>query len=95
MIFETNCYGLECDNCKKLFEDTSGFTIFVDKSGVLESSFNCNWVEFEGYYYCPDCATINDDDTKGYVQTIYFDEIVIKSKLKIHTFHAPKSQTAI
>lgn len=63
MIQKVECFTLECDNCKEIFQDEhSGFSIFVDESSAWEYADNDGWYEDKGKHYCPSCHDFDDDD---------------------------------
>lgn len=61
-IFEEKCFGVQCDNCKKMYEDYNGFTIFVDKDSAIENAQDDSWLIDSNKCYCPDCYAIDEDD---------------------------------
>lgn len=64
MISKVECEILECDNCKELFEDSSGFSIFADESALKENAMDGGWEmnHESGKHYCDKCHEYNDDD---------------------------------
>ena len=78
MIEKIECVMLECDNCKDVFEDTSGFSIFIDESSVIERASDSEWNMDTEKHFCPLCHSIDDKD-----------EIIIDESRK--DLHAPKS----
>jgi hypothetical protein len=63
MISKLKCVVLVCDNCEYLFENYSGFTIFLDKESAIEDATEDGWeTNQDSKHYCPDCFHYNDDD---------------------------------
>lgn len=62
-IFEETMYGVQCDRCKKIYEEYhSGSTVFVDKESVMEAAQDDNWLIEDSKCYCPDCYECGEDD---------------------------------
>lgn len=72
-IFEEKCFGIQCDNCGKIYEDYSGFSMFADKESGRDNATDDSWVIEMDKCYCPDCYIIDDDDN-----------ITIKYEYNIH-----------
>jgi hypothetical protein len=64
MISKVECEILECDNCKELFEDSSGFTIFADENALKENAMDDGWEmnHESGKHYCDKCHSYGDDN---------------------------------
>lgn len=60
MIKEVKAFVVECDSCKKLYEDYDGMSIFVDKN--RDMMLNSDWIMVDGKDYCENCYFINDKD---------------------------------
>ena len=58
-------FGMVCDLCGKTFEDSEGYSFWLDDSFVEENAKNHEWMEIGGKWYCPDCyctcPAIEDD----------------------------------
>jgi len=62
MIEKIDCVTLSCDNCKKVYENYNGFTVFLDTNTAMEEAQDDDWYRDEDKHYCPDCYTLDDDD---------------------------------
>lgn len=51
---------IECDNCKDVFEDGNGFSIFPD--ALHTDISDSGWIEQDGKDYCSKCHNIDDND---------------------------------
>lgn len=60
MISKVECIIIECDNCGEIFEDGSGFSIFVDNDNAHPQDHD--WYCEGGKHYCPECHTLDDED---------------------------------
>lgn len=64
MIETTVFYGVKCDRCHEMYEDSNDFTFFYDKSEALEEAMDADWIEKDGKHYCPSCYEgLEEDDT--------------------------------
>lgn len=60
-VFEERCFGLRCDNCKEIYEDYNGFSMFADEESVIDNARDDSWI-IDDKCYCPNCYTIDEDD---------------------------------
>lgn len=61
MISKVDSIIITCDVCEDHFEDSSGFSIFGDKTDVDFSEQE--WHDtHDGKHYCPKCYHIDDND---------------------------------
>lgn len=67
MIITEIFYGLKCDRCGELYTDGE-HSFWNDESNVIENSYESDWNELKGKYYCPDCHEVDDetDEVKVY-----------------------------
>jgi hypothetical protein len=63
MIIAEVFYGIKCDICDEICED-SEHSFYSDEGDALENSFNNEWAELNGKHYCPNCYSI-DEETEG------------------------------
>lgn len=61
MITTAVFYGLQCDRCKKTFEDSEGYEYQYNESDIVEHAYDDGWQEIEGKHYCPDCCVLDED----------------------------------
>lgn len=63
MISKVECEVLECDNCRELFVDSSGFSIFADENALKENATDDGWEmnHESGKHYCDKCHSYSDD----------------------------------
>lgn len=55
IVEERPLFGLRCDLCGKLFEDSDGFSCWGDDCTPYELAPDYDWMELSGKWYCPDC----------------------------------------
>ena len=69
-IFEERCFGVECDNCGEVHEESvTGFRIFVDECAATDGAYEDGWKEIDGNWYCPECIEklfVYDEETDEY-----------------------------
>ena len=61
-VFEEKCFGIQCDNCKKIYENYEGFSMFADKESAMEGAQDDYWLIDNVQCFCPDCYEIDEDD---------------------------------
>lgn len=61
MIVTEIFYGLKCDRCGELHNDSDDHSYWNDEGDAIESAYNSEWSELNGRYYCPSCHKINED----------------------------------
>lgn len=64
MSFEkVECFALECDNCKEIYQQShSDYSIWIIESDAWDNAQDDDWVKNEEKHYCPDCYTYDDND---------------------------------
>jgi rubredoxin len=55
-------YGVKCDRCGDLYEDSDGHTFFSSADSPIEGASDDEWKEVKSKHYCPNCYTKDDDD---------------------------------
>lgn len=89
MNYEAILYGIKCDRCREVFEDSEGHTVFFDKGdaeeGVAEDSWHCDGDK----HYCPNCYFVDDNDVITVKPSIPHDFFKFQNTLKAltHTIH--------
>ena len=64
MIKEVKAYSLFCDNCRELFVGhSSGYSMWVDETQTKEEADDEGWIEHGSNHYCPNCYTIDGNDS--------------------------------
>lgn len=53
-------YTLECDRCRKMFEDSDDHIAYPSSYEIWESAYASEWIEYEGKHYCPNCYHFDD-----------------------------------
>ena len=61
-IIEIKAFGIECDRCKKDYDNYNGFSIFCDKEDATQGAQNDDWLIDENGCYCPNCYDIDEED---------------------------------
>ena len=97
MTYETIMYGIKCNRCQKIYEDSEGANLAVDRHGDLEESAQEDGWHVNGdRHYCPNCYTINENDevvTKPLID-YYFDyrtpEKIKGKRYETETIRIPK-----
>lgn len=69
MIYEEIMYGVKCDRCHEIYENSDGCTVSSDKYDMEEEACENDWQEIDGRHYCPDCYTRDENDE---------DKIIVK-----------------
>lgn len=76
MTYETIMYGIKCNRCQAIYEDSEGANLAVDRHGDLEDSAQEDgWYVNGDRHYCPNCYTINENDevvTKPLIDYYFF-----------------------
>lgn len=76
MTYETIMYGIKCNRCQAIYEDSEGANLAVDRHGDLEESAQEDgWYVNGDRHYCPNCHTINENDevvTKPLIDYYFF-----------------------
>jgi hypothetical protein len=64
MITKVECSVLECNNCKKVFENNSGHSVFADEESAKEDANEIGWYmdRGENKHYCDECWQYDDND---------------------------------
>ena len=76
MTYETIMYGIKCNRCQEIYEDSEGVNFAVDRHGDLEEcAQEDGWYVNGEKHYCPNCHTINEND-----------EVVTKPLIDHHFF---------
>ncbi len=81
MIKNEIVYGIKCDRCHEMYEDSDDISFFFNQQEVLEFAKDSDWIEKNGKHYCPSCYERlgNDDDFE--IKTPYPKEIFKLRKL--------------
>lgn len=61
-ISEVECFMVECDHCKDMFENSEGFSIFVDQGSAKEECRDADWLIENNKCYCPNCYDYDEND---------------------------------
>ena len=72
MIRETTMYGIQCDGCKREFEDSEGYLVYDREEDVESAAIDCDWIKVRGKHYCEKCYRYGDDN-----ELILADGVVI------------------
>jgi len=70
MIVASVFYGLKCNRCGSMHENSDGYTYMMDEGQILEDALENEWAEKDGKHYCPNCYIPSEDEDS--------DEIVVK-----------------
>ena len=62
MIKEVKMYTVVCDNCGKDAFKNSEYSCWSDESTAHECAMESDYVDHEGFDYCPECISIDDED---------------------------------
>lgn len=61
MIFEEQSFGVQCDNCLLIYEESgTGYCLQVSEDNLHPE--DDGWHVDDGKHYCPDCHYIDDED---------------------------------
>ncbi len=66
MISKVECVIIECDHCLDIYENSSGYSIFVDACNALEDLLDDGWFKEKvnvEKHYCPICTSGFDEDS--------------------------------
>lgn len=65
-IIKIDAYGVECDRCKKMYEDGfTGISFWADENEAFNNAQeNSDWTEVNGKHYCPNCFTVDEETGK-------------------------------
>lgn len=55
MLITSTFYNVQCDRCRKEYEDYD-YTWTADEHDAVERALDNDWVEIDGKHYCPDCV---------------------------------------
>jgi hypothetical protein len=56
MIQKHDCYSANCNGCKETYEGYNDFSIFLEKSDLIEEMEMSDWFVDDDECYCPSCA---------------------------------------
>jgi len=62
---QVEMFTVQCDNCKKDFEeDYNGCSCWGDFDDAWENASDSNWIYGDDFdtHYCPECYSYNDED---------------------------------
>lgn len=61
MYFKEECVGVQCDNCRTVYEQKhTGYCMFVDYENLHPE--DDDWHVEDGKHFCPSCFTVDDND---------------------------------
>lgn len=72
MITETTMYGIQCDACEEVFEDSEGYLVYDREEDVESAAVDCGWIKVREKHYCEKCHHYGDSN-----ELILADGVVI------------------
>lgn len=72
MITEATMYGIQCDGCKQIFEDSDGYLVYDREEDIESAIIDANWIKVRDKHYCEKCYRYGDND-----ELILADGVVI------------------
>ena len=55
-------YGIQCDACKKVFEDSEGYLVYDREEDVESVAVDCGWIKVREKHYCEKCHHYGDNN---------------------------------
>lgn len=92
MILKEIFYGLQCDRCGEVFENSDGYSFESEEQEIITHAYDYDWAELNRKHYCDKCYTINEETDEIKVKpewpaavksTESFVEKVLKHKCKV------------
>lgn len=77
MIYEDIVYGVSCDRCHEIYENSDGYSVSADKNSMAEDAYDDGWHEENGKHYCPNCFTRDENDE---------DKVIVKPMIHYSLF---------
>ena len=60
MIITEVFYGVKCDRCGEIYED-SEHSFYSDEDSAQQNALDDEWGELNGKHYCPNCHIIDEE----------------------------------
>lgn len=70
-ISRVDCFVATCGKCGEQFENSQGFSVFVDKIQAIEELGNADWTAQDGKLVCYDCW--DDEEDSDMINTLDVD----------------------
>jgi len=62
MIYEEIMYGIKCNRCHEIFENSESYTVAVDKDDFEAEATEDGWHKDGDAHYCPKCYMVDEND---------------------------------
>ncbi len=93
MIIDHIFYGVKCNRCHSIYNDTEDRSYHWDESSAVEQAMDDEWIEVGNKHYCPGCYTQGEDDVEPTIKPKYPDYIWKAEQFLLYISSTPASIT--